>query len=106
MTTGSKEKSGYVDDVKTVELYGYPQCPYCTRVLNAISMLGIEVPLRNTMTDDAANSALLAATGRETVPVLRIEMRDGTVRWLPESKDIVRFLTDRFDRETEFIEGY
>ena len=106
MTTGSEGKSGYVDDVRSVELYGYPQCPYCTRVLNAISMLGIEVPLRNTMTDHEANSALLAATGRETVPVLRIEMRDGTVRWLPESKDIVRFLTDRFDRETEFIEGY
>lgn len=107
MTTDADgEKSEYVDDVKSVELYGYPQCPYCTRVLNAISMLGIEVPLRNTMTDDAHNAALVAATGRETVPVLRIEMRDGTIRWLPESKDIVRFLADRFDRETEFIQGY
>lgn len=101
MTTGPEERSGNTADVKSIELYGYPQCPYCTRVLNAISMLGIDVPLRNTMMDDAANSALYAATGRETVPVLRIEMRDGTVRWMPESLDIVRFLTDRFGRESE-----
>ncbi len=105
MTTGAGTASGYVDDVKSVELYGYPECPYCRRVLNAITVLQIDVPLRNTMTDDANNAALVAATGRETVPVLRIEMRDGTIRWLPESKDIVNFLTDRFDRETRFLEA-
>ena len=103
--TGMSAASGYVDDVKGVELFGYPECPYCRRVLNAITVLQIDVPLRNTMTDGAANAMLLEATGRETVPVLRIEMRDGTVRWLPESLDIVRFLTDRFDRETKFLEG-
>lgn len=103
-TAGAAKRSGYVDDVKSVELYGYPECPYCRRVLNAISMLEIEVPFRNTMTNDENNAALVAATGRETVPVLRIEMRDGKIRWLPESMDIVRFLTDRFDRETRFLE--
>lgn len=87
-----------VDDVKSLELYGYPGCPYCRRVLGAIETLGIEIPLRNTMTDDASNSALVAATGRETVPVLRIEMRDGSVRWLPESLDIVEFLHERYAR--------
>jgi len=94
---GKADGDGHaVDDVKSLELYGYPGCPYCRRVLGAIETLGIDVPLRNTMTDDANNDALVAATGRETVPVLRIEMRDGSVRWLPESLDIVRFLNDRF----------
>ncbi|MBY0399406.1 glutathione S-transferase N-terminal domain-containing protein [Myxococcota bacterium] len=77
-------------------LYGYPECPYCRRVLAAIESLGLDVPLRNTMRDDEANDALVEATGRETVPVLRIEQRDGSVRWMPESLDIVRYLNERF----------
>ena len=97
--TGAGDK--WVDDVKSLALYGYPECPYCRRVLNAIAVLEIDVPLRNTMIDSDHNAALLAATGRETVPVLRIEKLDGSIRWLPESLDIVRFLTDRFDRETK-----
>ncbi len=101
MSSATETAGQWVDDVKSLELYGYPECPYCRRVLNAISVLEIEVPLRNTMTDEAHNAALVAATGRETVPVLRIEKRDGSVRWLPESLDIVRFITDRFDRETK-----
>lgn len=83
------------DDVVGLVLYGYPECPYCRRVLGAIESLGLDVPLRNTMRDDAANEAVLAATGRETVPVLRIEYRDGRVRWMPESLDIVRYLNER-----------
>lgn len=100
MANGAWMGDESVDDVKSLELYGYPGCPYCRRVLSAISMLAIDVPLRNTMTDDANNAALFAATGRETVPVLRIESQDGSVRWLPESLDIVRFLNERYGRET------
>ena len=96
MATGAGMAGSTGDDVKSLELYGYPGCPYCRRVLAAISALAIDIPLRNTMTDDANNEALVAATGRETVPVLRIERQDGSVRWLPESLDIVRFLNDRF----------
>lgn len=98
MASGAGTDGRPVDDVKSLVLYGYPSCPYCRRVLSAISALGIDVPLRNTMTDEANNAALLAATGRETVPVLRIEMLDGSVRWLPESLDIVQFLNDRSGR--------
>ncbi|MFO0689614.1 MAG: glutathione S-transferase N-terminal domain-containing protein [Myxococcota bacterium] len=89
-----KGKSG--DEIASLVLYGYPECPYCRRVLSAIESLGLDVPLRNTMREDEANEALVAATGRETVPVLRIEHRDGSVRWMPESLDIVRYLNDRY----------
>ena len=101
MSSATGTAGKWVDDVKSLVLYGYPECPFCRRVLNAIAMLEIDVPLRNTMIEDEHNAALVAATGRETVPVLRIEKQDGSVRWLPESLDIVRFLTDRFDRETK-----
>jgi glutaredoxin 2 len=36
------------------------------------------------------------ATGRRTVPVLRIEHDDGRVEWMPESADIVDYLRERF----------
>jgi glutaredoxin 2 len=84
------------DEGASLVLYGYPECPFCRRVLAAIESLGLEIPLRDTMRDDEANGALLDATGRETVPVLRIERRDGSVRWMPESLDIVRYLNERF----------
>jgi glutaredoxin 2 len=86
------------DDVKSLVLYGYPECPYCRRVLGAIESLGLDIPLRNTMREDEHNDAVRAATGRETVPVLRIESKDGSVRWMPESLDIVRFLNERYGR--------
>ncbi len=77
-------------------LYGYPQCPYCARVLATIRALDLEIPLCNTMQDEAARRALVEARGRGTVPVLRIEDDDGGVEWLPESADIVRYLERRF----------
>jgi glutathione S-transferase len=81
---------------KGLSLYGYPQCPFCARVLHAIESLGLAIPLRNTMQDPDCRSELLQAMGRGTVPVLRIEREGGEVEWLPESADIVRYLVTRF----------
>ncbi len=53
---------------------------------------GLEVELRNIHKVSAHRDALMEAMGRTTVPVLRIEDADGSVRWLPESADIVRYL--------------
>ena len=80
----------------TLSLYGYPSCPYCARVLNAIAELDLDIPLRNTMQDPEARQALHEAMGRGTVPVLRIDGEDGGVDWLPESADIIRYLIGRF----------
>jgi len=88
-TSGSAGAAG-------LTLYGYPQCPYCARVLHAIESLGLDIPLRNTLEDGEHRDAVVAATGRGTVPILRIEHPDGKVDWLPESADIVRFLASRF----------
>jgi len=88
-----------LDESKGAEgltLYGYPHCPYCSRVLRAIDSLGLEIPLRNTMEDPESREALVSAMGRGTVPVLRIESPDGEVEWLPESADIIRYLMSRF----------
>ncbi|MBW2500778.1 MAG: glutathione S-transferase N-terminal domain-containing protein [Deltaproteobacteria bacterium] len=80
-----------------LSLYGYPQCPFCQRVLRAIEALGLEVELRNTLLEPERRDELIAALGRGTVPVLRIEdAGEGDVEWLPESAEIVSYLEERF----------
>lgn len=83
-------------------LYEYDACPDCQRVLAAIADLGIadEVELRDTLVDTRWRKELVAEVGRATVPVLRIEEpQEGgepEVRWLPESRQIVAYLYERF----------
>lgn len=77
-------------------LYVSPGCSYCSRVTRALSDLGVTVELRDTWADPRFRQELTAALGRGTVPVLRIEGADGTVRWLPESRDIIAWLKARF----------
>lgn len=73
-------------------IYGYPQCPFCSRVLRAVDSLGIEIEFRNTLDTPDYLEELIGATGRTTVPVLRIESDEGEVRWMPESADIIEYL--------------
>lgn len=77
-------------------LYHFEGCPYCTRVRNVLRELDLEVELRDTLYDGDHAAELARATGRQTVPVLRIEQPDGSVRWLPESADIIAYLRNRF----------
>ena len=79
-------------ETQGLSIYGYPQCPFCSRVLRAMDELGLEIEFRNTMQDSDRLQELAQAMGRTTVPVLRIEGADGDVQWLPESVDIIRYL--------------
>lgn len=74
----------------------YEGCPYCGRVTDALESIGVEVALKDIFEDPKAMSELMAARQRRTVPVLKIRGHDGTERWMPESADIVRYLTERF----------
>jgi glutathione S-transferase len=93
---GSTDATDESGKAQGLSLYGYPQCPYCARVLNAVDALGLEIPLRNIHEDAEHRRALMEAMGRGTVPVLRIDGVEGEDEWLPESADIVRYLTSRF----------
>jgi glutaredoxin len=90
------EETSESDKAEGLALYGYPQCPYCARVLGAIDSLELEIPLRNTMQNADHQKEIVEAMGRGTVPVLRIDGRGGEVEWLPESADIIRYLIARF----------
>ena len=73
-------------------LYKYDGCPYCAMVRSAIDRLGIDVELRDIFENSQHRDDLIAARQRATVPVLRITAPAGEDRWMPESRDIVRFL--------------
>ena len=79
-----------------LSLYMFPGCPYCSRVTRALDAYGVEVELRDIHGPGDHQLDLVAARGRKTVPVLRIDAPDGTSRWLPESADIVTYLAERF----------
>jgi glutathione S-transferase len=72
-------------------LYQYETCPFCWRVRRFAEAEGIHLELRDTFRDPGARRELVEGGGRGTVPCLRIE-RDGEVRWLYESLDIIDYL--------------
>ena len=85
-----------MSNVSGLALYQYMSCPYCARVRAAMEALGVEIELRDTRMNPAFSDEVFDATGRPTVPVLRIESEDGSVEWLPESRDIIAYLQNRF----------
>lgn len=79
-----------------LSLYQFDSCPFCARVRDAADQLGIDLELRDTLASREFAKEVVEATGRRTVPVLRIEHDDGRVEWMPESADIVAYLRERF----------
>lgn len=83
--------------METYQLFQYDACPFCYRVRRFMKSAGIEVEIRDTLRDPGAHAELIAGGGRGTVPCLRIA-RDGDVRWLYESQDIIEYLDRSFAR--------
>lgn len=75
--------------MKKLELYFFPQCPYCQIVLSALRVTGLEefVTYYDTSEDPHARERLVKETGRATVPCLFIDGKP-----MHESKDIADWL--------------
>lgn len=75
--------------MKKLELYFFPQCPYCQLVLSTLRMTGLEefVTYYDTVDDSHAKERLIKATGRSTVPCLFIDGKP-----MHESRDISEWL--------------
>lgn len=80
------------DGGPTLSLYHSDRCPYCIEVMRELAALGFDADLRNVSRAADHQREVLAATGRRTVPVLRIQRADGQVEWLPESLHIIAYL--------------
>ena len=86
-----------MSNVPGLALYQYVGCMYCARVQSVMDGLGVEIELRDTRRNPEFAEDVLTATGRSTVPILRIENEDGAVQWMPESRDIIHYLQNRFE---------
>jgi glutathione S-transferase len=84
--------------VDGLSLYHYEGCMWCAMVQRALAQLGIEIEQCNIYEDARHMRDLVEATGRQTVPCLRIraagEGRED--RWMHESRDIIAYLKERF----------
>lgn len=76
-------------------LYESPICGFCLRVRRFLEQTRIRIEGRDTLREPQALRELIEGGGRATVPCLRIE-RDGEVRWLYESLDIIDYLRRRY----------
>ncbi len=79
-----------------LSLYEYSNCPFCTRVRDFLAGLGETVESRDVSANQDHLEELERATGSRTVPCLRIRGADGSVQWMHESADIIRYLKGHF----------
>ena len=83
-------------EAKQLTLYEFEACPFCVKVRRKMKSLNVNIRRVDVKRDPVAREALVQATGRGKVPVLKIESNDGTVQWMPESSDINAYLQTRF----------
>ncbi|HEX8952878.1 MAG TPA: glutathione S-transferase N-terminal domain-containing protein [Polyangia bacterium] len=93
----SAEAQARVDaETAKLALYHFQACPFCRKVRRDIRLLGLHIEQRDIKQDPARRDELVAGGGKKQVPCLRIAEPDGAVRWLYESRDIGRYLAQRF----------
>ena len=79
-----------------LQLYQFKACPFCIKVRKELARLNLPVEKRDAQGDNSHRQLLASEGGRVKVPCLRIETAPGTVQWLYESGDIIKYLNNRF----------
>ena len=77
-------------------LYQFNACPFCIKVRRAMKRYSLNVELRDAKNDAMFRQELLEQGGRIKTPCLRITNEDGSVSWMYESNDIIRYLEKKF----------
>ncbi|WP_456379468.1 glutaredoxin family protein [Thiolapillus sp.] len=93
----SPEKQAQLDaQTSNMTIYQYAACPFCVKTRRAIRRLGLNIELRDAKNDSRHRQELEQQGGKQQVPCLRIEAKDGSVTWLYESSEIIAYLQKRF----------
>jgi len=58
--------------------------------------LALDLEIRDLNASSERRRELIEATGRQTVPCLRIDRDDGPSEWMHESADIIAYLEEHF----------
>jgi glutaredoxin len=87
--------------MKKLELYYYPQCPYCQIVLSTLRVTGLEnsVTYYDIIDEPHRKEQLVKDTGRGTVPCLYIDGKP-----MHESRDISDWL-HKYAKEVQSEKG-
>jgi glutaredoxin len=83
-------------ELKKLAIYEFEACPFCIKVRRALKRMDLNIELRNVQKVTQHREALMAGGGVYQVPCLRIEKDDGSVQWMYESSDIIRYLQERY----------
>lgn len=87
----------HVDEqTRSLVLYQFLTCPFCIKTRRAIRRLSLNIETRDALHHAPSRQQLLKCGGRLMVPCLRIRRDDGSMQWLYESDDIIRYLEERF----------
>ena len=93
----SKDAQAQVDQqTRHLAIYQFHACPFCVKVRRALKRYSLNIELRDAKNNAMYKEELLKEGGRVQVPCLRITNDDGSVSWLYESSDIIRYLEQRF----------
>ncbi len=87
---------------KKLELYFFPQCPYCQIVLSALRITGLEseVTFYDVIDEPHYREKLIKDTGRATVPCLYIDGKP-----MHESAEIAKWIHEYSKAEQEELES-
>ena len=83
-------------DKKKLILYTRDYCGYCSRVKQIIDQLNVLIEERNIWENPEWEAELFAVRNQSTVPVLRTIDVDGISEWIPESREIIHYLTTQY----------
>lgn len=80
----------------SLALYQFKACPFCVKVRRVLKRHSLKVETRDAKRNPDYREELLNQGGKVKVPCLRIENSTGEVEWLYDSKQIIRYLQQRF----------
>ncbi|MEZ5541763.1 MAG: glutathione S-transferase N-terminal domain-containing protein [Pseudomonadota bacterium] len=86
-------------ETRELVLYQFRSCPFCIKTRRAIRRLALNIETRDAQHHQPSRQQLLKCGGKLMVPCLRIAKPDGSMQWMYESNDIIRYLESRFTGE-------
>ncbi len=105
MLRSSDEQRRIDQQCGSLALYQFKTCPFCIKVRRELRRLSLNIALRDARNDADHRQALLQGGGAVKVPCLKITDEQGTIQWMYESSDIIRYLEQRFSREATSPHG-
>lgn len=84
------------EECTRMALYHFRTCPFCIKVRHEMARLSLPIQLRDAQHDAAHRADLLQGGGKVQTPCLQITDSEGQVQWMYESKEIIKYLQQRF----------